>query len=59
MLTQERSSHKKIKTRVMIMLLTILLSKNVEIEIIRPNLTLKISIETVYTQSLAKLFEWF
>ncbi len=59
MLTQERNSHKKIKIRVMIMLLTILLSKNVEIEIIRPNLTLKISIESIYIPPVTKLLEWF
>ncbi|GAB1542844.1 hypothetical protein NUACC21_55180 [Scytonema sp. NUACC21] len=58
MLTQERTTNKKITTRIMIILLTLLLSKNLELEIIRPDFTLKISIETVYIQSVAKLLEW-
>lgn len=59
MLTQERNIQKKIKIRVFIMLLTILLSKNVEIEIVRPNITVKISIESIYIQSIDKLLKWF
>jgi hypothetical protein len=60
MLTQERNiQRKRFKVRVLILILSILLSKNVKIEIVRPNLTLRISIESIYTQSVNKLLEWF
>jgi hypothetical protein len=59
MLTQESNSQKKIKIRVIIMLLSILLSKNVEIVIIRPNLTFRIKIESIYTKSVVELLKLF
>ncbi|BAY95703.1 hypothetical protein FDUTEX481_05248 [Tolypothrix sp. PCC 7601] len=59
MFNQERNSQKKVKIRIIIMILTILISKNLEIEIVRPNLTVKISIESIYIQSVDKLLKWF
>ena len=45
--------------RIMMMLLTILLSKNVEIEIVRPDITVKITTESIPLQPRTKLLEWF
>ncbi len=59
MLNKKIYGNKKLLIRAIIMLLTILLSKNVEIEIVRPNLTLKISTESISLQPVTKLLEWF
>lgn len=50
---------KQIRTRVIIILLSLLVSKNVDIEIIRPNIILKIRIESISTQCTNKLIKWF
>ncbi len=52
-------NNKKLVIRVIMMLLTILLSKNVEIEIVRPDITVKISTESISLQPITKLLEWF
>ena len=59
MQNQKYNNPKKNRTRVIILLMSILVSKNVEIEIIRPNLMLKISIESTSIQYANKLIKWF
>ena len=59
MLNKETNDNKKLVIRAIIMVLTIFLSMNVEIEIIRPNLTLKISTKSNPIQQVTKLLEWF
>ncbi len=59
MLNKEINVNKKLVIRAMIMVLTFLLSMNVEIEIIRPNLTVKISTKSNPIQQVTKLLEWF
>lgn len=59
MQNQKYNNQKQIRTRVIILLMSLLVSKNVEIEIIRPNLMLKISIESTSIQYANKLIKWF
>lgn len=57
MLSKTPNSNQKIIIRAVITMLMILLSKNVEIEIIRPDLTIKVSTESVYSKLYEKLIE--
>lgn len=59
MSNKEINGNKQLVIRVMMMLLTILLSKNVEIEIVRPDITVKITTESISLQPITKLLEWF
>lgn len=59
MQNQKYNNQKQIRTRVIILLMSLLVSKNVEIEIIRPNLMFKISIESTSIQYANKLIKWF
>ncbi len=59
MLSKKSHPQRTILTRVVMMILMILLSKNVEIEIIKPQLTIRVNIESVYLKSYEKLLEWF
>lgn len=58
-LSKTSKLHQAIIIRIFMMVLMILLSKNVEVEIIRPDLRIKISAESVCVKSYKKLLESF
>ena len=57
---QIKNNHdRNTKIRILIMLLTFLFSTNVKIEIIRPTLSLQISVESISNKPVQKIIKWF
>lgn len=59
MLSKEDNKQIKPLIRIIILILTILLSKNLQIEIVTPEIEIKLSTESLPLNSVTKLIEWF